>query len=127
VFFPDLSRYTYTETGENVVNVGWLAAGAPMRIGEVDQIVRDELARMAREPTNLMRGFHYCDFCDAESPIVAFASDAPSTPAYLGSGEVRVEAGDIVYAAPTLIVHYIDAHGYLPPEEFIEAVAQLAT
>lgn len=26
------------------------------------------------------------------------------------------------YAAPELIAHYVEAHDYLPPTEFIEAV-----
>jgi hypothetical protein len=28
----------------------------------------------------------------------------------------------ITYAAPVLIVHYIEAHGYLPPTEFMKAL-----
>jgi hypothetical protein len=29
-----------------------------------------------------------------------------------------------VFAAPTLIIHYIAAHGYLPPEQFIAALEE---
>jgi hypothetical protein len=44
----------------------------------------------------------------------------------VGNGEIRVSGKDgIVYAAPTLVCHYIQAHGYFPPEEFIEAVRRL--
>jgi hypothetical protein len=28
----------------------------------------------------------------------------------------------VVYVAPELVVHYIESHGYQPPEEFIAAV-----
>ena len=28
----------------------------------------------------------------------------------------------VVYAAPELIAHYVEDHGYLPPPEFVEAV-----
>jgi hypothetical protein len=43
--------------------------------------------------------------------------------ASLGNGEIIVKGEDgRRYAAPTLILHYIEAHHYLPPEEFIQAV-----
>jgi len=37
-------------------------------------------------------------------------------------GEIRVDGHGVNYAAPTLIVHYIENHKYRPPDEFIEAV-----
>jgi hypothetical protein len=40
----------------------------------------------------------------------------------LGNGEIRVIGASAIYAAPTLIYHYVVAHSYQPPEEFIEAV-----
>jgi hypothetical protein len=39
-----------------------------------------------------------------------------------GSAEIRVVGVGRVYAAPDLIGHYVEAHGYCPPEEFIAAV-----
>lgn len=120
MYYPDLSPYSYSESGEPMRNVGWLGAGHPIPTGAVDRVVRDHLVRLARAPVNLMRGFHYCEFCDAESPLVATAADEPDDPAYLGSGEIRVPAGAALYAAPTMIFHYIDAHAYLPPPEFCE-------
>ena len=41
----------------------------------------------------------------------------------LGSAEIRVKGKDgKVYAAPTLIYHYVAAHDYDPPKEFVEAL-----
>jgi hypothetical protein len=42
---------------------------------------------------------------------------------HIGSDEIWVpgENGRI-YAAPSLIVHYVEEHNYLPPPPFIEAV-----
>jgi hypothetical protein len=40
------------------------------------------------------------------------------------NGEIRVAGEQVVYAAPLLIIHYIEEHGYLPPAEFLEAVAK---
>lgn len=124
-YFPDLTEYTYSASGAHLLNVGWLAIGEPFPVGAVDQIVRDQLVRLAANPANVMRGLHYCDFCDVESPIRVEATDDPSQAAYLGTGEVHVAFREVVFAAPTLVVHYIDAHGYLPPADFCNAVRAL--
>jgi hypothetical protein len=38
------------------------------------------------------------------------------------NGEYIVQWNGKTYSSPTLIVHYIDAHNYRPPQEFIDAV-----
>lgn len=38
------------------------------------------------------------------------------------SGELWLEYEDRVYASPTMISHYVEVHGYRPPDEFIRAV-----
>ena len=45
------------------------------------------------------------------------------------NGEIRVVKEGLTFAAPVLIVHYIEEHGYLPPAQFIEAVerAEIST
>ena len=40
----------------------------------------------------------------------------------MSNGEIRITAETVTYAAPVLIVHYVEAHGYLPPTEFLNAV-----
>jgi hypothetical protein len=37
------------------------------------------------------------------------------------NGEIRVSGEEIVFAAPLLIVHYIEAHSYLTPSQFLKA------
>jgi hypothetical protein len=45
----------------------------------------------------------------------------------MGNGEIRVtSAAGITYVAPVLVLHYVVAHGYLPPQEFIDAVIELS-
>jgi hypothetical protein len=40
-----------------------------------------------------------------------------------GNGEIWLTTpGGINYAAPVMVVHYIDEHMYLPPVAFIDAV-----
>jgi len=41
-----------------------------------------------------------------------------------GNGEIRVADAGIVYAAPVLVVHYIEEHDYLPPTQFLKAVEE---
>jgi hypothetical protein len=42
---------------------------------------------------------------------------------WLGNGEIRIPDGPTaMFAAPTLIWHYVEAHGYRPPDRFIAAV-----
>jgi hypothetical protein len=42
------------------------------------------------------------------------------------SAEIRVVGNNgRVYASPMMLVHYVEAHGYLPPQEFIDAVMQI--
>ena len=41
----------------------------------------------------------------------------------VGNGEIRIADEDgLVFAAPTIILHYIVEHCYLPPDAFIEAL-----
>ena len=40
----------------------------------------------------------------------------------LGAANVFVPSDEAIYVAPSLVLHYIDAHAYLPPEEFRRAV-----
>lgn len=42
-----------------------------------------------------------------------------------GTGEVWFKLGEWTYAAPSMLGHYIEAHGYRPPRVFIEAVMGL--
>jgi hypothetical protein len=42
---------------------------------------------------------------------------------FLGSAELWVPASDgSIFAAPNMIVHYVEMHGYLPPPAFVLAV-----
>jgi len=59
-----------------------------------------------------MRGFHECEFC----------SGKPAR----GNGEIEVLGRDgNVYVAPAMVIHYVEAHEYRPPDVFIEAVERL--
>jgi hypothetical protein len=110
-FYPDLSPYEYAlDEPPGTVNIGWLEPSHSYPTGQTPEVFRARLMDLCGRPVNLTVGHHACPFCPAGQP------------ARRGSGEVRVPSDSKVYAAPVLIHHYVDAHGYKPPEEFIEAV-----
>ena len=129
-YFEDLTEYTYLPGGENALNVGWLSGCHPFNTGQVSSIVVDELARMCAAPVQKTRGIHFCDICPTLSPaeyrarwdeLTTFASSIG--PVFVGNGELRVLGmSGTLYAAPTLIVHYMSVHRYMPPEDFVRGV-----
>jgi len=111
-YYADLTKYTYIRwTGvHNALNVGWLDEAIPFPTGEVPQAVIDKLAVLCSHATMITRGFHLCPFC-------------PSDETAAGNGEIRVVGkGSVVYAAPSLLHHYIAQHNYRPPDEFLAAL-----
>ena len=46
----------------------------------------------------------------------------PAVP--MGNRNLCVPGAGFLYVAPSLILHYIDAHEYLPPEEFQKAILE---
>jgi hypothetical protein len=115
-FFEDLSRYTYIhpeEDAPNTVNIGWLDPGRVFPTGTTSEEFRAKLAALCERRVKQTRGRHRCPFCSG--------NDRPG-----GSCEMRVAGDSMVYAAPWLVHHYVVAHSYLPPKEFIEAVLAFA-
>lgn len=128
-FIADLAPYDYVEDAPPALAVGWLGPERPFTKGACPRDVRDQLVALAVRPRHAMRGYHVCPFCppgtSRDHMLRVEDPSKPGTFAWLGHAEVWVEGADGTrYAAPTLIVHYIDEHGYLPPPAFIEAVRQ---
>ncbi len=129
MYFEDFSPYQYGGAIDpGVLNVGWLDADHPFEIGEVDESLVARLVRLANSNTrNVYRGWHNCELCRVESPIVLPCPEAPNGKVGLGHSEILVPApGGVAYAAPTLVIHYISNHQYKPPAEFVTAVNRIA-
>lgn len=132
--YIDLSPYEYDSdelTDERIdspLNVGWLSAAQPFVQGDVPSDFLDGLARCAFRPERLFRGFHTCDLCPVDEGADDFMRYSFSgREVYLGNGEIRVTGSNsVVYTAPTLVVHYVERHRYLPPKPFVAAVLQRA-
>lgn len=122
-YYEDLSPYHYL-AHDNAKNIGWLDGGTPFETGAVEDAFLERLWSFLRYPVNVCRGFHTCTICKEPSmnePWVAYNGIRRS----VGYYEIRVWGKDgTIYAAPSLIFHYITQHAYHPPQEFIDAVLE---
>jgi hypothetical protein len=115
-YFTDLTPYHYglPEPEPDVLNIGWLDVAYPFSRGLTSSEFREALSRLVERPILLHRGFHVCDFCPRDR-----RDNYPSR----GNGQIRVLGRNgIWYAAPTMVHHYVVAHEYQPPPEFVDAV-----
>ncbi|MES4903581.1 MULTISPECIES: hypothetical protein [unclassified Streptomyces] len=127
--YADLSPYAYpagsVPEGVEAVNVGWLEPGEEFPRGAVPEQFVHALALLCRDdPQMMMRGWHRCGLPhpggEVAYPVVIHVGQ-DRVP--LGDAEVRVVGRDGRWlVAPNLVHHYVTAHSYRPPEEFIEAV-----
>jgi len=107
-----LTPYTYLHPEEEqpgTVNIGWLDRRHTFLAGLTSRKFHNKLQRICLHRVKRTRGFYPCDFCKGKNKP-------------LSSAEIRVPGRGRVYAAPELIHHYVVAHLYKPPDEFIEAV-----
>jgi hypothetical protein len=91
--------------------VGWLERGKPFVTGPVDTAVYEQLVEMLKDPWRpyISMGFHRCDVC-------LYNGDQS------GKRDLFVPGDGVIYVAPELITHYMNAHWYQPPDEFCLAV-----
>ncbi|MHB1910619.1 MAG: DUF7919 family protein [Acidimicrobiales bacterium] len=124
-YFADLTPYSYgSDLADGAVNIGWLSPPHEFPIGVVpDSTVAEILRAVRRQPVNRMRGWHRCQLC--ENPPYPARMEVDGEIVTLGDAEIRVhDTEGMVYAAPSLVAHYIAEHRYLPPLGFIEAVCR---
>ncbi|MET8573780.1 hypothetical protein [Streptomyces sp. NPDC005012] len=127
-YYADLTPYTFlppggpgTEAprpwhGLPLVNVGWLSAARRYRRGTAPQGLVDALWERTRtHRAQQTRGFHLCPWCSMR--LLRAGPDCPR-----GSAEIRAVGDGVAYAAPELVAHYVESHGYLPPDGFVRAV-----
>jgi len=67
-----------------------------------------ELTHSPWQPAIVFAGIHECELCQFQ-------------PAY-GKDNIFIPYQGSIYVAPELIVHYIAAHRYKPPQVFVDAV-----
>lgn len=130
MYREDLAPYPASgpdEEGLVLVSVGWLDEAMPFAVGEVDQGVIERVKRRCVfSRVAVTRGFHPCNFghCKGRPPYPPLKAEVDGRAAALGSSEIRVvDSGkNRIFCAPNLIIHYMEEHGYMPPQEFLRAV-----
>lgn len=149
-YFSDLTFYSYSGEGTpGTKNIGWLQRGHAFDTAVPSEDTLESLWAFCKVPVMRSRGIHMCDLCE---PPQAISAARDGVELRLGSAEIRVlsqednlaslhqrlqekESGGLiflsrptvpfnVYAAPTLIYHYVHTHHYKPPDEFLRSLTQ---
>jgi hypothetical protein len=124
--YPDLSDYAYLASAVRhpaTKNVGWVVRDQPFATAAPSEALLDALWRYCKISVAQTRGVHECELCNTGG----YRAERHGETLLLGTSEIRVFAttGEI-YAAPTLIYHYVAAHHYAPPEPFVRALHDAA-
>lgn len=143
-YIEDLSLYSYANSAfyrPVTKAVGWLGRQHAFEVSPPMEEVLDTVWQYCKSPVAQMRGQHECEFCrsqllppsDMTSMLDAlkdqdnrvWRAERNGETLFLGSAEIRVFGrNELIYAAPTLIYHYISVHHYNPPEEFLRALKE---
>lgn len=99
--------------------IGWLEDPHPFLRGAAHAGLLERLRALVANARALysqyyFRGVHDCSICLAEQQI------SPGPP--WSQENIFVPGVDVVYVAPGGIIHYVEAHAYVPPQQFVEAV-----
>ena len=123
-WYNDLSQCDYfgAEAAGRLIAVGWLDEDHPYTEGEVDAGFVERLSRLLVDPWEpaASMGRHECPFCRFSGGPASF--HFCDITVHVGSTNLFVPAEGFLFVAPSMIVHYIDAHDYAPPELFQQAV-----
>lgn len=118
-WFADLTPYIYARKhSRNALNVGWLSKDHEFEHERADFYTILRLWKITAHPEDLCRGWHTCEFCTSEEWKLTddrYANGTVFVPGLNGR----------IYAAPTMIHHYVKVHNYKPPKEFQEAVERI--
>ena len=122
--YEDLDQCNYFGAIDGrLLAVGWLAREHAYTRGRVAPEFFESLVSLianAWQPF-ATAGRHPCPFCVfTGGPSEIRLRDAN---VLLGATNVFVPAEEGVYVAPSLVLHYMDAHEYVPPQAFQRAVA----
>jgi len=111
------------------VRVGWLDGPFPQ--GKISQELLNRLAYIGKNyRVQCCKGHHICEICFPDSREY-YEPENKQVQKQLdfyhwGNGELWIKGKDnIVWQAPTMIVHYIHMHHYLPPKQFLEDLENL--
>ena len=99
--------------------IGWIERGNHFPKGRTDNVVLERIHALRDEfrtafPSIVFRGLHACSLCSAGN-----AGGATLDQSHIN---LFIPHRGFVFVAPARVDHYIQAHEYLPPESFAEAL-----
>ena len=111
--FDDLAACTYFHDPQlpPLLAVGWLEPGHDFPTGEVPADLLPRLIAIRRSEKMPLPYFYM-------GGVVCWCGDRRM----FSKRNLFIPGNGVVYASPEGILHYIAAHSYCPPAEFIEAV-----
>lgn len=127
MYYVDLSPYSYylDFLVPSVRNIGWIDDGVDFPKGIMPINLLEKMKNiliksdLVNAHVNLVRGVHPCTICGCED-VVRFADKK----IILGMSEIWIpnSISSGFFAAPSMVVHYIEKHNYLPPGVFLTAI-----
>lgn len=98
------------EHAHKLLAVGWLTDDKPFPTGAMDAETFAKLKCLLTDPwqPGVFCGVHECELCQYDPPY--------------GHSNLFVPNGSLIFVCPELIIHYIAAHHYRPPDDFLAAV-----
>ena len=118
MYFRDLTPYAdYDRPNHRIFHVGWLEKSEPFETGETPGEVIEMLKSQLPFRVLRTRGWFKCRLCKRGEYMLL--DDYKQT---LGGAEIWIENGQVTYACPDMIIHYIEDHHYKPPTAFLTAL-----
>jgi len=111
MYFKD-GHVEETHYGVKMIKIAWLDKGKPYTKGKCPPEFLEKLKK--QDPAAYTKGWHDCPFCETRSKETTSSTQF--------QWPIK---GKTYYDVPFMIIHYIEEHGYLPPQEFIDFVMTL--
>ena len=127
-WYEDLARCDYFDRrhkGAALLATGWLGRGHAFETGSVDAEDFDRLVDLLVQPWQpcFFLGYHDCELCNEADGPHSFEHDGRRID--IGTSNLFVPTPGLdVLVAPSMVIHYIQAHDYRPPEVFLQAVRE---
>jgi hypothetical protein len=126
MYFPDLTPCTYfpIEDPDKLLAVGWLDSSHDIPNGSIGVPFVERLVQLLYDPwqPGLFMGLAECEFCRFSGGPQSFCLSGQNNSVQIGVNNLFVPGDGCLFVAPSLVVHYIDAHQYCPPLVFQQAV-----
>jgi hypothetical protein len=118
MYVPDLTPYAgYDRPNHRVFHIGWLEKSEPFETAQPPEGLVDMLKRQLPFRVLRTRGWFKCHLCKRREYL-----ELDEYKQTLGGAEIWIENGQVTYACPDMIIHYIDDHHYKPPAAFLTAL-----